>query len=123
MHLFRTKTEIAAMARPLDLSIQVIKEKSVPVMDCGASQTITGSLVNCKDLTSIETADGAEHMKSTHICTKLYFVRNRMGEVVTATVPALFVKGLPQDLPGGKSVNFANIGVRIQYHLHICEVN
>ncbi len=82
-------------------------------MDCGASQTITCSLVNCKDeiekVAIIETAGGEEHMKSTLECTKTYFVRNRMGEVVTITVPALFVRGSQQDLPGGKSVNFANI--------------
>jgi hypothetical protein len=31
-----------------------------------------------------------------------------MGEVVTITAPALFVKGLPHVLLGGKSVNLAN---------------
>jgi hypothetical protein len=46
----------------------------------------------------IETADGEEDMKPTHLCTKTYFDRNRTGEFVTIRVPALFVKGLPQDL-------------------------
>ncbi len=59
------------MARPSDPSIKVIKEKSVAVMDCGASQTITGSLINCKDVmekvTIIETANGGESMISNHV--------------------------------------------------------
>ncbi len=67
-----------------------------------------------------ETADGEEHMKSTHVCTKTYFVRNRMGEVVTITVPALFVKGLPQELLGGKSMNLANIRVLFDLDPNIC---
>jgi hypothetical protein len=86
-------------------------------MDCGASKTITGSLVNCKDVmqkvTFIETADGEEHVKSIQTCTKTYFVRNRMGEVATINVPALSVKGLPQDLLGEKSVNLANLNIRV----------
>ena len=82
-------------------------------MDCGASQTITGSLLNCSDIrekiTKIVTADGKESMTSTHTCLKTNFARNRTGEVVTIVVPSLFVKGLPQDLLGGKSVNRENI--------------
>jgi hypothetical protein len=46
-HLFRIRTEISAIARSSDQSIKVIKEKSVAVIDCGASQTITSSLINC----------------------------------------------------------------------------
>jgi hypothetical protein len=90
------------MARPSNQSIQVIKDKSVLVMNCGASQTITVSLLNCKEVkqkvTIIETADVDDSMNSTHTCFKTYFVRTRVEEVVTITVPALFVKGLPQDL-------------------------
>jgi hypothetical protein len=66
------------------------------------------SLINDKEVkekvTIIETADGDDSMKSTHTCFKTYFVQNRIGEVVTITMPALFVKGLPQNLLGGKSV-------------------
>ncbi len=73
-YLFRIKTEIAAMARPSDQSIKVIKEKSVAVMDCGASQTIISSLIYCKDvvekMTIIEITDGEESIKSTYICIK-----------------------------------------------------
>ncbi len=49
-YLFRLKTETAAMARPSDQSTKVIRKKSVAVMDCGASQTITCSLINCNDV-------------------------------------------------------------------------
>ena len=123
-YLFRHETEKAAMARPSEQSTKVIREKSVAVMDCGASQTITGSLINCKDVmekvTIIETANGEENMTSTHVCTKTYFVRNRMGDLVTITVTALFVKGLPQDLLGGKSVNRENIRVILDSDHDIC---
>ena len=44
------KTERAAMARPSKQSPQSITDKSVVVMDCGASQTITGSLLNSRDV-------------------------------------------------------------------------
>ncbi len=91
------------MARPSKQSAHVIKDKSVIVMDCGASQTIDNSLINCKEkVTMIEPADGDKSMKGTHSCIKTYFVRNRIGEIVTITVPSIFVKGLQQDLLGGK---------------------
>ena len=48
--MIRDKTERAAMARPSKQSTQVIKDKSVIVMDYGASQTITNSLINCKEV-------------------------------------------------------------------------
>jgi hypothetical protein len=93
-------------------------------MDCSALQTITCSLVSSKDLiekvTIIETADGEEHMQSTHICTKTYFIRNRMEKVITITVPALFVNGLPQDPLGEKSVNLANVRVILESDPDIC---
>ncbi len=38
------------MARPSDQSIKVIKEISAAVLECSASQTIIGSLINCKDV-------------------------------------------------------------------------
>jgi hypothetical protein len=64
------KTERAAMAQLSKQSVQVIEDKSVIVMDCGASQTITSSLINCKEvkekLTIIETVDGDDSMKSPH---------------------------------------------------------
>ena len=78
--IIRDKTERAAMARLSKQSTQVIKDKSVIVMDCGASQTITNSLINCKEVkekvTMIKTADGDESMKGTHSCIKTYFIHN-----------------------------------------------
>ncbi len=50
-----------------------------------------------------ETADVDESMKAKHACIKTYFVRNRMGEVETITMPGMFVKG-PQDLLGAKVI-------------------
>ncbi len=51
--------------------------------DCGASQTITGSLINCNDVMEkvkiLETANCEESMNSNHVCTRTYFVRNRIG--------------------------------------------
>ena len=76
------------------------------IVDCGASSTLTGSLINAieneEKVTIIETADGEERMCSSHKCIKTYFVRNRMGDPVPISVLALFVPGLPQDLIGGK---------------------
>ena len=50
-------------------SVKVIKDKSVAIVDCGASSTLTGSLINATDIeekvTIIETADGEERMRST----------------------------------------------------------
>jgi hypothetical protein len=60
-------------------------------------------------VTIIETADGEEWMRSTHKCIKTYFVRNLMGDPVPISVPALFVRGVHQDLIGGKAVNKLNI--------------
>ncbi len=66
--IIKNKTERAVMARLSKQSVQVIKDKSVIVMDCGASQTITCSLINCKEVkekkAKIETEDGDDSMKS-----------------------------------------------------------
>jgi hypothetical protein len=59
-------------------------------------------------------------MISTYVCMKTYFVRHRTGEVVTLTVPSLIVRGLPQDLLGGKSVNRQNIRVIWDAKTDIC---
>ncbi len=60
--IFKSATERAATARPSEQSPQSITDKSAVVMDCGASQTITGSLLNSRDViekqTRIVTADG-----------------------------------------------------------------
>ena len=67
------------MARPSGQYPQSITDKSVLVMDCRASQTITRSLLNCSDVrelqTRIVTADGKESMTSTHACLKTDFLK------------------------------------------------
>jgi hypothetical protein len=100
--LVRAARARVAVARAGEELTRIIKDRSVAIVDCGATDTLTSSLINATDveekLTIIETADGVERMRSNHKCIKTYFVKNSMGETVPTTVPALFVKGLPQDL-------------------------
>ncbi len=83
------------------------------IVDCGASSTLTESLINTSDIenrvTIIETADGEERMRSTQKCIQTHLVRNQMGNPVPISIQALFVLGLHQDLIGGKVVNTSNI--------------
>ena len=76
---------------------------------------MTRSLLNCADIveriTTIETVKDGEGMIATHSCKKTYFVKNRVGEMVSITNPAIFVKGLPQDLLSGKAVNGSRIRI------------
>jgi hypothetical protein len=64
-------TARAAMAKPNDVqsTTDYSNDKSVIVMDCGASTTMTGSLLNCADIvekiTTIETAKDGEGMITT----------------------------------------------------------
>ncbi len=96
-------------------AIKAIKDESVAIVDSGASSTFAGSLINAGDIeekvTIFETADchSEERMQSPHKCNRTYFVRNRMRDLVPMTVPALFVRGLPQDLIGGKAINKIDI--------------
>ena len=71
-------------------------------------------------MTIIETADGEERMQSSHKCIKTYFVLNRMGDPVPISVLALFMRGLPQDLIGGKAINKINIRVILDDDPDIC---
>jgi len=84
-------------------------------MDCGASITITGSLINCVDVeehkTIIETAKEGESIVATHTCRKTYFVKNRVGDMVSITTSAIYVKGFVQDLIAGKSLNREKIRI------------
>ena len=54
---------------------------------------MTGSLLNCADIeekiTKVETAKEGEGMTATYSCKKTYFVKNRVGEMVTITTPAI----------------------------------
>ena len=46
----------------------------------------------------VDMAESCASMKATHTCTKTYSIRNRTGEIVTVTTPALFVWNVHQDL-------------------------
>jgi hypothetical protein len=80
------------MACPVskDEAIKVIRDKSVAIVDCGASSALTGSLINATDIEEklifFETADDEERMRSTHKCNKTYFVRYCMGDPVPISV-------------------------------------
>ncbi len=58
-------------------------------------------------------AENGTSMKATHVCMKIYFLKNKSGEVVSLTVPALYVKSVNQDLLSGKACTGNKIGVRI----------
>jgi RNase P/RNase MRP subunit p30 len=51
-YIVRVYTARADMARPSDSGpvVTQIKDKSVVVMDCGASRTVTGSLLNTREV-------------------------------------------------------------------------
>ena len=48
--IFCTATARAAMARSIESESEESTDESLGVMDCGASITITGSLLNCVDV-------------------------------------------------------------------------
>ena len=105
----------AYMAGQEDKKIRPDEDKSNICTDTGASICVTGSLENTTDvvekLVRVEMAENGTSMKATHVCMKTYFLKNRSGEVVSLTVPALYVKSVNQDLLSGKACN--KIGVRI----------
>ncbi len=105
----------AAMARSIDSQSEESTDESLGVMDCGASITITGSLINYVDVeehkTIIETANEGESIMATHTCSKTYFVKNRVGDMVSITTSAIYVKGFVQDLIAGKSLNREKIRI------------
>ncbi len=67
-------------------------------------------------MTIIVTADGEERMRSTHKCIKTYFMRNQIRDPVPIFDSALYVRGLHQDLIGGKAFNKLNIQVILDYN-------
>ncbi len=77
------------------------------------SITITGYLRNCVNVeehkTKIETAKGGESIMATHVCRKTYFVKKRVGDIVSITTSAIYVKGFVQDLIAGKSLDRVRI--------------
>ncbi len=77
------------------------EDKSNICTDTGASICVTGSLENTIDvvekLVCVEMAENGTSMKATHVCMETYFLKHRSGEVVSLTVPALYVKSVNQD--------------------------
>ena len=61
--------------------------------------------------TIVDMAESGARMKATHTCMKTYFLRNRTGELVTITTPALYVRNIHQDLLSGKACNRAKIRI------------
>ena len=57
------------------------------ICDGGATCTLTKSIENCAPckpkVVEIQTAHGATIMKTTHLCYKTYFVKDRLGEIRT----------------------------------------
>ncbi len=48
---------------------------------------------------------------ATRLCRKTYFVKNRVGEMVSITTSAIYVKGFVQDLIAGKSLKLEKIRI------------
>ena len=114
----RPKAYMAKIAaRPAVERASVENNKSYLCTDCGASMTITGSMANTTDSdvqvrsVIVDMAESGTSMNATHTCMKTYFVKNRTGEVVTITTPALYVKNVHPDLLSGKACNRANIRI------------
>jgi hypothetical protein len=107
--IFFTLSARVAMARSSESQSDESTDKSLGVMDCEASITITGSFLSCLDVkehkTIIETAKKGESIVATHACRKTYFVKNRVGDMVSITTAAIYVKGFIQDLIAGKSLS------------------
>ena len=72
------------------------------ICDDGATCTLTKSLENCTQckpkVVEIQTAHGATIMRTTHLCYKTYFVKDRLGEIRPIIVKAYVVPGLKYDL-------------------------
>jgi hypothetical protein len=112
--IYCTATARAAMARSIESQSEESTDKSLGVMDCRASITITGSLLNCVDVeehkTIIDTAKEGESIMATYVFRKTFFVKNRIGDMVSIT-SAIYVKGFVQYLTAGKSLNREKIQI------------
>ncbi len=94
-------TEFAAMANP---------EKGpdgasgILMVDCGASTTITESLLNMTSVEprviAIQLAMSGATMKSAHVGMKIYCVYDKTGTLRPITTRAYYFKELNQDLLG-----------------------
>ena len=67
------------------------------ICDGEATCTLTKSLENCtlckQKVVEIQTAHGATIMRTTHLCYKTYFVKDRLGEIRPIIVKAYVVPG------------------------------
>ena len=76
------------------------------------------SLENCTlckpQVVEVQTAHGATIMRTTHLCHKTYFVRDRLGEIRPIIVKAHVVPGLKYDLLLVKGLNRA--GYAVSHH-------
>ena len=105
----------AHMARPEGSAILMDEDKGYLCTDCRASITITGSLANTTDVVErrvmIDMAESGATMYASHSCMKTHFVKDRTGQTVSITTPALYVKTANQDLLSCKKCN--KIGIRV----------
>ena len=62
----------------------------------------------------VDMEESQASMKATNICMKTYFIKNRMGEVVTVTTLALYERKIHQDLLSGKACNRTKIRILLE---------
>jgi hypothetical protein len=103
------------MARPSGCPIPMDEDKGYLCADCAASITISGSLADATDIVEkrvmIDMAESRTTMYSSHSCKKTHFVKDRLGQLVSITTEALYVKTANQDLLSCKKCN--TIGIRV----------
>ena len=94
--------DFAGMANPPDNELEDL------ICDCGATSTLTSSLINCtgceEKVVVIHLAQDGATMKSSHVCMKTYYVKDRTGEIRPITTKAYYVKSLEHDLLGGRAL-------------------
>ncbi len=77
------------------------------IVDGGATSTLP--FENCTQIrpkvAAIQTAGGATSIYTTHICLKIYFVRDRTGTIRPIVVKAYIVPALQHDLLSVKGLN------------------
>ena len=87
----------------------------VLVVDSGATSTLSSSFENCTDckekVVEIQTAHGDTIMKTTHVCLKTFYVRDRLGTTRPITTRAFIAPGIKRDLLSGKALNRAGYRV------------
>ena len=115
--LISGNTEFAGMANPKPkLTPETNSEDPLClVCDCGATSTLTNSMINCTDVeervVSIQTAQDGATMKSSHVCMKTYFTLSRAGEIVAISTRSYYVKSLQCDLLAGRALTRAGYRV------------